>query len=110
MPQLLRDMETALDRVGDMELYTEIVRVFAQSLPETEKALTEAMEKNAWAEARRLAHSLKNNCAAVGAGELRDRVNSLEKACASADEAEARRLFPPLREDLRALREELLAL
>lgn len=103
-------MDAAVDRMGSLELYTEIAHVFAQSLPETEKALTEAVEKSAWTEARRLAHSMKSNCATIGAECLRSRISTFEKACAAGDEAEANKLFPSLRDDLRALREELLAL
>lgn len=103
-------MDAAVDRMGSQELYSEIARVFAQSLPETEKALAEALEKRAWAEARRLAHSMKSNCATMGAERLRGRMYTFEKACAADDEAEANKLFLSLRTDLRALREELLAL
>lgn len=110
MTPLLHDMEAALDRMGSWELYVDISRIFADSLPDTEAAIADAMEKCAWPEARRLVHSLKGNCAAVGAEELRGRVYLLEKACADADAATAARLFPPLREELRALRAGLLAL
>ena len=110
MTSLLHDMEAALDRMGSKELYAEIARVFADSLPQTEAAIDAAMGKNAWPEARRLVHSLKSNCAAMGAEELRGRVYTLEKACADADAETAVGLFGELRQELRALREELLAL
>ncbi len=107
---LLHDMEAALDRMGSREIYLEIARAFALSLPGTESAIADAMGTDAWPEARRLVHSLKSNCAAMGAEELRQRVYSLEKACAEADAKTAAALFAPLRLDLRALREELLSL
>lgn len=103
-------MDAAVDRMGSQELYVEIARVFARSLPETEKAIAEAMGKSALAEARRLAHSMKSNCATMGAECLRSRISTFEKACAAGDEAEANKLFPSLCDGLHALREELLAL
>lgn len=110
MTRLLHDMETALDRMGSWELYADIGHAFAESLPGTERAITDAMERNAWPEARRLVHSLKSNCSAMGAEELRGRVYILEKACADENETTARTLFASLREELRELREDLLAL
>ena len=108
--RLLHDMETALDRMGSWDLYVDIGRAFADSLPGTEQAITEAMEKKSWSDARRLVHSLKSNCSAMGAEELRDRVYILEKACAAADEDAATALFSSLREELRELRGDLMAL
>lgn len=110
MTRLLHDMEAALDRMGSWDLYADIGHAFAESLPETEAAIAGAMERGTWAEARRLVHSLKSNCAAMGAEELRSRVYILEKACADADGDTAVRLFTALREELGELREDLLAL
>ena len=110
MTRLLLDMEAALDRMGGRELYADIAHAFADSLPGTEAAIAEAMGKCAWPEARLLVHSLKSNCAAMGAEALRCRVHLLERACADADGTTAARIFPALREELRALRAELLAL
>lgn len=110
MSRLLHDMDTAVDRMGSMDLYIEIARAFAETLPGTETAIAEAMDRKAWAESRRLVHSLKSNCAAMGAERLREEVYSLEKACADADENTALPLFASIRGNLRLLREELLAL
>ena len=110
MPELLHDMEAALDRLGSWELYVQIAQVFAESLPETEAAIATALEQAAWSEARRLVHSLKSNCAAVGAESLRAHASLLEKACTAADAVAIEQLFPPLCEHLHALREEILTL
>ena len=110
MASMLEDRDAALDRMGSRDLYIEIARVFADSLPETEAAIAAAMDRDAWQEARRLVHSLKSNCAAMGAEGLRCRVYILEKACANADVETAADLFDALRRELRALREELLEL
>lgn len=110
MSRLLHDMDAAVDRMGSIDLYVEIARSFAETLPGTEVAIAEAMQKRAWSESRRLVHSLKSNCASMGAERLREDVYTLEKACADADEATAIPLFESLRADLHALREELLAL
>lgn len=108
--RLLHDMETALDRMGSWDLYIEIGHAFADSLPGTEAAIADAIRRGLWVEARRLAHSLKSNCAAVGAEELRNRAYTLEKACADADGVTAVSLFAVLREDFEELRKDLLAL
>ncbi|MCC8194971.1 MAG: Hpt domain-containing protein [Deltaproteobacteria bacterium] len=110
MSRLLHDMEAALDRMGSWDLYVDIARAFADSLPETEASIAAALEKAAWSDARRLVHSLKSNCAAMGAEELRGQVYMLERACANADASAANSLFLVLRDELRALRQELLAL
>lgn len=108
--RLLHDKDAAVDRMGSMDLYVEIARAFAEALPETEAAIAEAMDKKAWAESRRLVHSLKSNCAAMGAERLREEVFSLEKACADGDEHAAVPLFASVRDNLRLLRDELLSL
>ena len=110
MTCLLHDMDAALDRMGSRELYVEIARSFAEVLPDTEAAIAAAMESKAWPESRRLVHSLKSNCAAMGAENLRESVYTLEKACAVGDEKVAVALFAGIRPQLRVLREELLAL
>ena len=110
MTSLLSDIDTAVDRMGSRSLYVEIARLFAESLPESEAAIADAMARGAWPDSRRLVHSLKSNCAAMGAEALREQAYSLEKACAEGDEALARSLFAPLREGLRSLRAELLNL
>lgn len=110
MSDLLQNKEAAIERMGDKALYVDIARLFAYALPETETAIAEALEQKAWADARRLVHSLKSNCASVGAEGLREEVYCLEKACLEADEAKAGELFAALRDDLQTLREELFAL
>ena len=107
---LLSDIDTAIDRMGSRDLYVEIARSFADALPETENAIADALKRCAWPESRRLVHSLKSNCAAMGAEELRQRVYTLEMACAEGNKDIAHSLFIPLRGDLHVLRDELLAL
>lgn len=107
---LLSDIEAAIDRMGDRALYVEIARIFADALPETETAIAESIAGSAWEDSRRLVHSLKSNCAAMGAEELRLRICALEKACAEGDKDMAHSLFIALRNELRSLRAELLSL
>lgn len=107
---LLSDIETAIDRMGGRDLYVDIARAFAGALPETESAIADALKRCAWEESRRLAHSLKGNCAAMGAEKLRQQVYELEKACAEGNKDIAHALFIPIRGDLHVLRDELLSL
>lgn len=108
--RLLHDKDAAVDRMGSLDLYVEIARAFADALPETETTIAEALDRKAWAETRRLVHSLKSNCAAMGAERLREEVFTLEKACENGDEHVAVPLFASIRGNLRLLREELLTL
>lgn len=103
-------LEAAIERMGSREMYVEIARAFADALPDTEKSITAAVTAGTWAEGRRLAHSLKSNCAAMGADQLRETVYALEKACAAEDEAVARALLLAVRDGIRGLRAALLAL
>ena len=110
MSRLLCNMEAAIDRMGTWDLYVDIARAFAESLPQAEADIVASVEQDSWFEARRFVHSLKSNCAAVGADALRERVYILEKACVDADAQTVARLWPPLQKELRLLREEILAL
>lgn len=104
------DLEIAVDRMGSRELFVEVAKSFVDALPGTEQKIAEAIDAGTWREARLLAHSLKSNCAAMGAEKLREKVYVLEKACAGEDETSAAALFPVIREELRILREKLLPL
>ena len=110
MDRLLHDIDSAVDRIGCWELYADIARIFAETLPETLSAIVKAIDTRAWDDARRLVHSLKGNCSTIGAEELRNRVYDLEKACSKKDDALVAKLFPLLREDLLRLHTELLEL
>lgn len=104
------DQDGAVERMGDRELYLAIAHSFAEMMPETLGEIDSVISAKNWPEARRLVHSLKGNCAAMGADETRERVYALEKACAEADEALVGTLYPALCKELQLLREALLAL
>lgn len=110
MPDIAIDVEGAVSRMGSRDLYGAIVRTFVALMPETLAELNAAMTARNWPEARRLLHSLKSNCASLGAEETRARAHAAEKACAAADEILAATLYPPLLEELAALREALSSL
>lgn len=101
----------ALERMGnDEEVYREIAHYFADNLPKSLQSLRQALDRNQVDEARRFAHSLKSNCATVGAEELRAQCYELEALCRGEDLAEARRLYALLVPRLMFLRDRLLAL
>ncbi len=96
--------------MGDRALYLEIAHFFADAIPDAKEKLAAALRDGSLAEARRLAHSLKSNCAGVGAEELRDLAYKLEIACRDGDGADASSLFQDLAVRLDSLRDALLAL
>ena len=123
---LVLDMDAAIDRMGDREIYLEIAHCFADNLPAALDALDAAICDLDMPTATRLAHSLKGNCSTVGAEELRAACLSMEQLCRAASTtpetategdpnpaqgpAEARRQFDALCPRLLALRETLATL
>lgn len=108
---LLRlDVDEAVERMGDKETYLEISRYFAAHLPNSVLRLREALESEDMAAATRMAHSMKSNCATVGAESLRERCFALEKLCREGEVLMARELFAGLEPHLLAMRDRLEAL
>lgn len=110
MTNIRLDQEGAVERMGDRELYIAIAHSFAEMMPETLGEIDSMITAKNWPEARRLVHSLKGNCAAMGADETRERVYALEKACAESNEPLVAQLYPTLCEELSELRAALLSL
>jgi HPt (histidine-containing phosphotransfer) domain-containing protein len=110
MTHIKIDQAAAVECMGDRDLYVAIAHSFAEMMPETLGEIASAMKAKNWPEARRLVHSLKGNCAAMGADEVREQVYAVEKACAAAEETLVAKLYPPLLEELAALREALISL
>ena len=110
MSDLGLDMAAAIDRMGDRDLYIEICHELALELPRLQKEITVAMDNGAWPDARRFSHSLKSNCAAVGAEQLRGSMYDVELACHNNETEKARQLFQDVKPQLDSLRETLLGL
>lgn len=104
------NIEEAIERMGDREIYLEIARFFASHLQESLKNLALALNNADAVEATRLAHSLKGNCATVGADLLRDQCLALEKLCRDGNLAQAHTVYADLAPRLLALRDKLAAL
>ena len=103
-------VDEAVERMGDKALYLEIAQYFVMLLPETIANLKSAMEQEKWQEMRRYAHSLKSNCAALGADDVREEAYKLEVACNAGQGEEARRLFAALCPMLEELSQKLVEL
>ena len=110
IPFLTLDMDAAVERMGDKEIYVEIAHCFAGNIEGSVASLQDALDAADMAASTRLSHSLKGNCATVGAEELRQACLLLEHTCRAEDAAEALRLFAELRPKLMALRGVLAAL
>lgn len=104
------DVDGAIERMGDKETYLEISRYFAAHIPNSISGLQAALEKSDLQGAMRMAHSMKSNCATVGAELLRERCGALEKLCREGELVMARELFSSLRPHLMAMRERLESL
>lgn len=108
---VLLQYDEALKRMGDdREVYLEIARYFASTLPDSLQALKEALASEQADKARRLAHSLKGNCATVGADDLRAQCYTLELLCRNEELDKARICHAALTPQLLRLRDKLLAL
>lgn len=108
---VLLQYDEALQRMdNDREVYLEIARYFASALPDSLKELKEALEQGQSDKAQRLAHSLKSNCATVGAEDLRAQCQELERLSRNEEMEKARLFCAVLTPQLLRLRDKLLAL
>lgn len=90
------NLEEAVNRMGDRELYLEIARYFAGRLELMLADLDTALKRKDMGEATRLAHSFKGNCATVGADALCGACLTLEQLCREADRDAAFALYTVL--------------
>ena len=104
------NLDEAIKRMGDREIFLEISRYFASRLPEALEELALALETGNMAEATRYAHSMKSNCSAMGADYLHEQCRDLEGICRSGATEDARKLYAELAPRLLALRDALLEL
>jgi HPt (histidine-containing phosphotransfer) domain-containing protein len=107
---LVLHREGAIERLGDKELYLEIAHYFSSHLEESLKDLGAALGSADALTAARLAHSLKGNCATVGADTLRGHCTTLENLCREEKLDSARSLYASLVPKLLALRDILITL
>lgn len=101
--------DEAVARMGDREIYNEIAGFFAENLEEYIERLDHVISEDREFDATRYAHSLKSNCATLGADNLKDELYELEKLCKANKMHEAKELFASLQEPLREVGRKLLA-
>lgn len=104
------NLDEAIKRMGDREIFLEISRYFASRLPEALEELALALETGNMAEATRYAHSMKSNCSAMGADYLHEQCRDLESICRNGATENARKLYADIAPQLLALRDALLEL
>ena len=100
--------KAAIDRMGDVDIYLEIVQYYALSLDASTAEIHAAFQSGNMPEATRLAHSLKGNCATVGAEALRETCAALEILCRAGDKKKAEALFEEMCPELVYLKQALL--
>ncbi len=98
------DLENAIERMGDKEIFLEIARFFAAGLPDSIAKMDEALARGDLESLSRLAHSCKSNCAAMGAENERAMCLTLEQAGRAADKTLAGVALAELKPRLLALK------
>lgn len=109
-PASFLDSKAAIDRMGDIDIYLEIAHFFASNLDDALAEIHTALDSGNMPEATRLTHSLKSNCATVGADALRETCATLEALCRKGEERKAGELFAKMRPELMRLQQTLLNL
>ncbi len=89
----LLDTASAIERMGDKEIYLEIARYFAENVQVTIENIEQALQNGTMEDATRLAHSLKGNCATIGAETVRAQSATLEQLCRNNEKEQAIALF-----------------
>ncbi len=101
------NVDEAIERMGDREIFMEIARFFAGQLPESIRDLERALVEGKLEDAGRMAHSLKSNCATMGAELLREKCQSMEHKCRDGDNSGAREMFFSLKPSFTELQRRL---
>ncbi len=101
---MLLDMENAIERMGDASIYHEIVQLFAQRVELMLAEIQSSLDACDMQAAMRYAHSLKGNCATIGAESLRKKCLELEMACKNEDAQKGRDVFKEIRPELLRLK------
>lgn len=104
------NLDEAINRMGDRETFLEISSYFAARLPEALDELNRALQTGDTEAATRYAHSMKSNCSAMGADELRELCLVLETTCRKGELEQARALYAELAPKLLVLRDVLVKL
>lgn len=79
-PNHITGKAEAIERIGDEDIYREITLVFQDNLARYQEQLKLAMNNHDIESIRRVAHSIKSNCATIGADNLRVFFATIEQA------------------------------
>lgn len=109
-PASFFNSKAAIDRMGDIDIYLEIAHFFASALDDVLTQIHNALDSGNMPKATRLVHSLKSNCATVGADALRETCATLETLCRKGEEKKAGELFAKLCPEFMRLQQTLLNL
>lgn len=104
------DVEAAVERMGDKDIYLEIARFFSDRVAQDVAVLAEALEKGSLEEATRMAHSFKGSAATVGAEVARGACAELEAACRQGNVQALPGLFATARQELTTAQKTIEAL
>jgi HPt (histidine-containing phosphotransfer) domain-containing protein len=86
MSALIWDREAAMERVDDdLELFYEVVQVFAAELPGDLERLNQAVASNDYSRIEREAHRIKSGIGNLGGMQAHEAAHALEKAAYDKD-------------------------
>lgn len=95
------DLNSALGRFAqDYELLDEAIAIFKEEAPKHLSAIKKYLELGEFQEASIHAHTLKSECAAVGASKAQTVSLNMEKTAANKDFAQAQEILPELEQEV----------
>lgn len=107
MKKIIIDKASAVKRVGDIEIYNEIALSFASHMPDYIQKLQNNLNEKNLIDLSRIIHSIKSNCATVGAEDIREMCYELEKVSRNEKFTESKELLEKLKPILESLATEL---
>ena len=101
------DKASAIERIGDEDIYEAVVEIFLEDTPQQLALLDEALEGEDFVTAERQAHSMKSAAANIGATVFSNRAKELEHKVGKSSLEELINLAQQLKEDMDKIVEHL---
>lgn len=107
MKNHITNKDGAIELIGDPDIYREVAQVFAKHLPAYTEQLRTALQAEDLPTIRRVVHSIKSNCATIGAEELRNTFRQIEQQATDNCMAEVCKSLPQALEHLAELEQNI---
>ncbi|HMB30913.1 MAG TPA: Hpt domain-containing protein [Desulfohalobiaceae bacterium] len=106
--QQIFEREQVIQRLGDEEVFKEIISVFLETCPQYMIQLEEAIQAKELSDAQKAVHKLKGAASNVGSDLVRDNALSVEQAIEKQDYTSIFSRFSDLKENTQALQDILV--